>query len=144
MILKNWDLHSFSSYWAISRMGRVFAKDPGDRGSIPGRIIPKTQKFYWMPPSLRLTIVRYGSRIMWRNPGKNVAPASTPRCSSYWKGSLRVANFTLLISSQNHNDTTEFLDSLTIHLYYPSFVTGLINCIQCPHRGDPCKFLLVG
>ena len=25
-------------------MSRVFANDPGDRGSIPGRVIPKTQK----------------------------------------------------------------------------------------------------
>ena len=25
-------------------MVRVFANDPGDRGSIPGRVIPKTQK----------------------------------------------------------------------------------------------------
>ena len=25
-------------------MGRVFADDPGDQGSIPGRVIPKTFK----------------------------------------------------------------------------------------------------
>ena len=25
-------------------MGRVFASGPGDRGSFPGRVIPKTQK----------------------------------------------------------------------------------------------------
>ena len=25
-------------------MSRVFANDPGDRGSIPGRVIPKTPK----------------------------------------------------------------------------------------------------
>ena len=25
-------------------MARVFANGPGDRGSIPGRVIPKTQK----------------------------------------------------------------------------------------------------
>ena len=29
---------------AIGVMNRVFAKDPRDRGLIPGRIIPKTQK----------------------------------------------------------------------------------------------------
>ena len=28
----------------IGRVGRVFANDPGDLGSIPGRIIPKTLK----------------------------------------------------------------------------------------------------
>ena len=25
-------------------MSRAFANDPGDQGSIPGRVIPKTQK----------------------------------------------------------------------------------------------------
>ena len=29
---------------AIDLMSRVFANDPGDQGSIPGRVIPKTQK----------------------------------------------------------------------------------------------------
>ena len=29
---------------AVGLMSRVFANGPGDRGSIPGRIIPKTQK----------------------------------------------------------------------------------------------------
>ena len=28
----------------IGLMSRVFANGPGDRGSIPGRVIPKTQK----------------------------------------------------------------------------------------------------
>ena len=28
----------------IGLMNRVFANGPGDRGSIPGRVIPKTQK----------------------------------------------------------------------------------------------------
>ena len=33
-----------SIYRAIGLMSRVFAKEPGDRGSIPGRVIQKTQK----------------------------------------------------------------------------------------------------
>ena len=32
---------------AIGLMSRVFANDPGDRGSIPGRVISKTQKVVW-------------------------------------------------------------------------------------------------
>ena len=43
-----------------------------------------------MLPCLTLKIIRYGSRVKWRNPGKGVAPFPTPWCSSYWKGSLRV------------------------------------------------------
>ena len=50
-------------------MGRVFANGPGDRGSIPGRVIPKT----------------------WSNSGKRVAPSPISWCSSYWKESLRGA-----------------------------------------------------
>ena len=30
-------------YWLIGLVGRVFATDPGDLGSIPGRVIPNTQ-----------------------------------------------------------------------------------------------------
>ena len=56
----------------------------------PGRVIPKTQKWYLMPPCLTLSNIRYGSRVKWRNPRKGVAPCFTPQCSSYRKGSLRV------------------------------------------------------
>ena len=31
-------------YWAIGQISRVFANDPGDRSSIPGLFMPKTQK----------------------------------------------------------------------------------------------------
>ena len=31
-------------YWLIGLVGRVFANDPGDLGSIPGCVIPKTLK----------------------------------------------------------------------------------------------------
>ena len=40
--------------------GRVFVNGAGNRGSIPGRVRPKTQKWYLMPPSL--SIIRYRSR----------------------------------------------------------------------------------
>ena len=34
---------------------------------------------------------RFVSRVKWSNPEKCVSPSLTPRCSSYWKGSLLVA-----------------------------------------------------
>ena len=37
-------LNHIIMYRAIGLMSRVFANDPGDWGSIPGRGIPKTQK----------------------------------------------------------------------------------------------------
>ena len=69
---------------------RVFTNGPGDLGSIPGRVIPKTQKWYLMLSCLTLGIIRYVSRVKWSNTGKRIAPSPTPRCSSYRKGSLRV------------------------------------------------------
>ena len=39
---------------------------------------------------LTLSIIRFGSRVKWSNPGKGVAPSPTPGCSSYRKASLRV------------------------------------------------------
>ena len=39
---------------------------------------------------LTLSIIRYGSRVKWKNPEKGVAPSPTPWCCSYRKGSLRV------------------------------------------------------
>ena len=38
-----------------------------------------------MPPCLTLSIIRYGSGVKWRNPGKGVAPSPTPWCCSYSK-----------------------------------------------------------
>ena len=67
-----------------------FVNSPEDRDSIPGWIIPKTQKWYLIPPCLTLSIIRYGSRVKWNNPGKGLATSHTLRCCSYWKGSLQV------------------------------------------------------
>ena len=43
-----------------------------------------------IPPCLTPSNKNYVSRVNWSNPGKGVAPSPTPRCSSYWKGSLLV------------------------------------------------------
>ena len=70
----------------ISLVGRVFATGPGD-----WRSIPRLKKWFLIPPYLTLSNIRYGSMVKWSNPGIGVAPSPTPRYSSYWKGSLRVA-----------------------------------------------------
>ena len=74
-----------STYWV-----RVFANGPGDLGSIPGRVIPKTQKMV-LDASLLNTRhhkVRIKGKVEQSREG--VAPSPTPWCSSYRKGSLRV------------------------------------------------------
>ena len=77
------------NYYLIGIMFSVFAHGPRNRGSISGQIIPKTQKWYLIPPCLTLTIIKYGSKASGGNPGKGVAHTPTPQgCSCYWKGSL--------------------------------------------------------
>ena len=41
----------------------------------------RLKKWYLVPPCLTLSIIRYGSRVKWSNPGKGVAPSPTPWCS---------------------------------------------------------------
>ena len=80
------------STWSIGSLGRVFTNGPGNLGSIPGRVIPKTLEMV-LDTSL-LNTQQYKVRIIrvkWSNPRKGVASSPTPRCSSYWKGSLLVA-----------------------------------------------------
>ena len=71
-------------------MVRVFANGPGHLGSIPGRVIPKTQKM--VLDSSLLNTQHYKVRIKGKveQSREGVAPSLTPWCSSYRKGSLRV------------------------------------------------------
>ena len=59
----------------IGLVSRVFVSGPGDRGSIPGWVLPKTQKWYLIPPCLTLSTIRYVSRVKWSNPGRGVEPS---------------------------------------------------------------------
>ena len=68
-------------YWLISLVGRVFANGPGDLGTIPGRVMPKTLKMV-LDTSL-LNTLRYKVRVKWSNTGNGVVPTPTPRCGSY-------------------------------------------------------------
>ena len=78
---------SLEEGWKETREVRVFANGPGDLGSIPGRVIPKTQKMV-LDASL-LNTQHYKVRI------KGKVEQSRERSSalgvvSYRKGSLRV------------------------------------------------------
>ena len=42
----------------IGLMSTVFANSPEDEHSIPGCVIPMTQKWYLLPPCLALNIIR--------------------------------------------------------------------------------------
>ena len=87
------DIHAYSQAYKHLHLHTTYMhtfRHTWDEGSILGRIIPKTQKWYLIQPRLTLSIIRYGSRVKWNNPGKTVAPTHIPRCSSYWKGSRRL------------------------------------------------------
>ena len=83
-------------------VGRVFANGPADVGSIPSRVIPKTLKWYLIPPCLILSNIRYVSRVKWSNPGKGL---SSPlhfgvvaiEKGALWSPSTTVPNFYIYI-----------------------------------------------
>ena len=62
--------HTHTYIYKTSLVGKVFTNGLGDWGSIPGRDIPKTHKWYLMPPCLALSIIRYGSRVSGAVQGK--------------------------------------------------------------------------
>ena len=76
--------------WVIGLMSKVIANDPGDQGSISGRVIPKTQKMVLDAVLLNTQHYKVRIGVKWSNPGKAVVPSPTPPCNSDWKGSLWV------------------------------------------------------
>ena len=62
-------------YWAICLMSRVFANGRGDQGSIPGQVIPKTQKM--VLDAALLNTQHYQVRIKGKvgNPGNGEVPS---------------------------------------------------------------------
>ena len=80
----------------IGLTGRLFANGPGDLGSIPRRIIPRTFKMVldtFFPHTQQYKMRIKG--IVEQSREKSSA-FPIPRCCSYCKGSLLVANFTVL------------------------------------------------
>ena len=69
---------------------RVFANGPGDLGSIPGRVIPKTQKMVLDASLLNTQHYKVWIKGKVEPSREGVAPSPTSWCSSYRKGSLRV------------------------------------------------------
>ena len=74
-------------------MVRVFANGLRNLGSMPGQVIPKTQKNDTMVLNGSLfNTQHYKVQIKgkWSNQEKGMAPSLIPQYSSYWKGSLHV------------------------------------------------------
>ena len=69
---------------------KMFANGPVDLGSIPGRVIPKTEKMVLDASLLNTQHYKVQIKGKWSNSWKGVAPSPTPQCSKYRKGSLWV------------------------------------------------------
>ena len=78
------------NYWPTAIMFRVFAYGPEGQGSIPGQVIPKTQKTVLDASLLNTQHYKVWIKGKWSCPGKEVVLSPTPWCSNYWKGSLWV------------------------------------------------------
>ena len=72
-----------------------FRQWPEKRGSIPGRVIPKTQKMVFDAALLNTELYKVSS-VKWKNPGKGVAPSPSPQRSRNGKESLWVTLFTYI------------------------------------------------
>ena len=60
-----------AAHQPIGILVRVFVNRPGDQSSIPGRVIQKTKKkWYLMTPCLTLSIIRDRSRVSGATQGK--------------------------------------------------------------------------
>ena len=99
----------------IGLVVRVFANGPGDLGSIPGHVIPKTLKMV-LDTSL-LNTQRYKVHIKGKveQSRERSSTSHTPRCRSYWKGSLLVAMYVPTSPlSQDGTQGQSFKQSLSV------------------------------
>ena len=79
------------NYSLIDLVGRVFSNGPGDQGSVPGHVIPKTSKMVLDAALLNTQHYKACIKGKVEQSGEGVVPSPTPRCSNYWKGDLQVA-----------------------------------------------------
>ena len=77
----------FSLWYDLARDWTPVSRTIGEHSNhyANGPVIPKTKKCYLMPPCFTLSIMKYGSRVKWGNPGNGVAPSPTPRCRAIEK-----------------------------------------------------------
>ena len=79
----------------------VFANGPGQRVSLPGRVIPKTKKMILDAALLDTQRYKRASSVKWSNPGKEFHPSQPLGVVAIEKGafgspSTNVVNFTYI------------------------------------------------
>ena len=125
----------------IGIMVRMFANGPEDLGSIPGLVIQKKKKKkkekkkrYFMPPCLTLSIIKYGSKVKWSNPGKRVVPSPHLHVVAIEKGALRspstmVTNLPFFDYQKPLTRKWKFGSWIFAYLLIIAFIRFKINCI---------------
>ena len=68
---------------AIGLMSRVFTNGPGDRDSIPGRVLPKTQEMVLDAALLSTQHYKVSIKGKEEHLGNGVASSPTPWCNVY-------------------------------------------------------------
>ena len=91
MYIYIYNIWYMEKYRLIRHVSWVFAKIRETWVQFQVMSYQRLKKVYLIPSCLTLSNIRCVSRVKWSNPGKGVALSPTPRCSSYWKGSLQVA-----------------------------------------------------
>ena len=99
----------------------------------------KKKKWYLIPPSLTLSIIRYGSRVKWSNPGNGVVAIEKGAFGSPW---TKITNFTyfyfisvvqknngffFLWYSYSQTGYTSLYQVITVFELFTSLYTGIIN-----------------
>ena len=84
--------------------GRLFVNGPVGRSSIPGRVVPKTQKMVFDASLLNSQLFKVHIEGKWSYQVKGVASFFTLRCSCLWK-----TNFGSLLSTISKLFTTIYI-----------------------------------
>ena len=124
--INNWTLLLIPFNRTIGPMSRVYAKSPGDWGSIRGRVIPNTQKMVLYAALLHTQ--HYKVRIK----GK---------VEQYREWNYALPYTIIIIMSCRRHEYP--LPSLATSPYRSSPLVGLHGHIPNPHRAAECKFKVV-
>ena len=106
-------------------MNRVFSNGPGNHGSIPGRVIPKTQKMV-LNTSL-LNTQHYKIRIQGKVDQSQERNSALPYTSviekeAFGSPSTEVANFTYSKAKYSQNISITFLKNVCLKTISKSFL----------------------
>ena len=102
------DVHTEHLFYIIGLMSGVFANGLGDQGSIPGRVIPKTQKMVLY--ATLLNIQHYKVRIE----GK-------VEQSREWSSTLPYTSMYSLLKKEPLSHPWQWLPTLLIYILLPRF-----------------------